>query len=160
MFANIHYCGALFVDGWGNPSSLSSDLIFIPLNLFFMLLAIYFQMIRFGFKSIFEKTFFVLIMFLLLSSNIIAYASVYRRLGLIDLDQPSNNPITCLYFSIVTWTTLGYGDVRPSLDARLVAAFEALTGYFVMAVYISLFATFFASTLSFGGSRSTSSKKT
>jgi hypothetical protein len=37
-------------------------------------------------------------------------------------------------------TTLGYGDVRPSVDARLVAASEALFGYIWMAVFIGLFA--------------------
>jgi Ion channel len=35
---------------------------------------------------------------------------------------------TSLYFSVVTWTTLGYGDCTPAPDIRLVAAFEALVG--------------------------------
>ncbi len=43
-----------------------------------------------------------------------------------------------LYFSIVTFTTLGYGDFQPSPDLRLVSAIQALSGYvflgFVVAV--------------------------
>jgi len=34
-----------------------------------------------------------------------------------------------IYFSTVTWTTLGYGDVQPKPDIRLIAALEALLGY-------------------------------
>jgi len=36
---------------------------------------------------------------------------------------------TALYFSIVTFTTLGYGDFQPSEGMRLLAAQEALFGY-------------------------------
>jgi hypothetical protein len=35
---------------------------------------------------------------------------------------------TSLYFSVVTWTTLGYGDCTPAPEIRLVAALEALVG--------------------------------
>jgi hypothetical protein len=64
------------------------------------------------------------------------YALVYRHLGLKDGEDLVHDPITCLYFSIVTWTTLGYGDVTPSLDARLIAASEAVVGYIFMGGYI------------------------
>ena len=39
-----------------------------------------------------------------------------------------------LYFSVVTFTTLGYGDFQPAVSARLLAAIEALLGY----VYLGL----------------------
>ena len=39
-----------------------------------------------------------------------------------------------IYFSIVTWTTLGYGDIQPTGALRFVAAIEALTGYLYMAL--------------------------
>jgi hypothetical protein len=38
---------------------------------------------------------------------------------------------------------LGYGDVRPSMDARFVAASEALLGYIWMALFIGMFAVLF-----------------
>ncbi len=44
----------------------------------------------------------------------------------------------CLYFSIVTFTTLGYGDMRPTDDLRhrLLAGSEALLGVAIMALFI------------------------
>lgn len=38
-----------------------------------------------------------------------------------------------LYFSTVTYTTLGYGDIRPTGALRTICAFEALTGLLMMA---------------------------
>ena len=36
-----------------------------------------------------------------------------------------------LYFSIVTFTTLGYGDISLGEDWRLLASFEAATGIII-----------------------------
>jgi voltage-gated potassium channel len=53
------------------------------------------------------------------------WAAVYLGLGVLaDWD-------TGIYFSIVTMTTVGYGDVILSGDWRLLAAFQAMTGMFV-----------------------------
>ncbi len=43
-----------------------------------------------------------------------------------------------LYFSIVTWTTLGYGDFSPTNDLRLIASIQALLGYLSMGLYIGV----------------------
>ena len=82
----------------------------------------------------------------LLSASVLIimwFAFRYRVLGVHDGEVPTNDPFTCLYFSIVTWTTLGYGDVRPSVDARMLAASEAVLGYIWMAGLIGLFSFFF-----------------
>ena len=42
-----------------------------------------------------------------------------------------------LYFSVTTWTTLGYGDFIPIPRMRLVTSLEALTGVISMAIAIS-----------------------
>lgn len=44
-----------------------------------------------------------------------------------------------LYFSVVTFTTLGYGDVTPLGGSRPVAALEAFTGGFTMALFVVVF---------------------
>lgn len=49
----------------------------------------------------------------------------------------SSDFLSALYFSIVTFTTLGYGDYQPVSWLRFLAAFEALLG----AVFIALFIT-------------------
>ena len=73
-------------------------------------------------------------------SNIGLFAYVYYKAG---VESPSGiiigEFITSLYFSIVTWTTLGYGDLKPTDDLRLLASLEALMGYVYMAVLIGLF---------------------
>jgi voltage-gated potassium channel Kch len=70
---------------------------------------------------------------------VIAYAFSYRVLGMFDGNQRVTDAATALYFSVVTWTTLGYGDVRPTPEVRLLAASEALIGYIAMAVFVGLF---------------------
>jgi len=47
--------------------------------------------------------------------------------------------MSCLYFSVVTFTTLGYGDVTPVGATRAIAAVEAFAGSFTMALYVVVF---------------------
>jgi len=49
------------------------------------------------------------------------------------------NFLSCLYFSVVTFTTLGYGDLTPVGFARAMAAFEAFVGSFTMAPFVVVF---------------------
>ena len=42
-----------------------------------------------------------------------------------------------LYYSVVTFTTLGYGDMYPRGVGRAYAGIEALVGYFVLATLAS-----------------------
>ena len=44
-----------------------------------------------------------------------------------------------LYFSVVTFTTLGYGDVAPIGIARALAALEAFLGSFTLALFVVVF---------------------
>lgn len=45
----------------------------------------------------------------------------------------------CIYYSVVTFTTLGYGDITPHGLARPIAAFEAFAGSFTMALFVVVF---------------------
>lgn len=47
--------------------------------------------------------------------------------------------LECLYYSVVTFTTLGYGDFIPIGFSRLVAALEAFTGSFTIALFVVVF---------------------
>jgi hypothetical protein len=95
------------------------------------------------FRTVMGKLMICLLMLGLLCNWVFLYAVAYAYLGLIDGERLVREPTTCLYFSIVTWTTLGYGDVRPSMDARFVAGSEALLGYIWMAFFIGMFAVLF-----------------
>lgn len=57
--------------------------------------------------------------------QIALWAGVYLLMGAIDKME------TALYFSTVTFITLGYGDVVIDERWRLVAAFEAVNGIII-----------------------------
>ena len=47
------------------------------------------------------------------------------------------SPLGALYFSVVTFTTLGFGDLRPICwEGKLIAGSEALAGAFLMAAFL------------------------
>jgi hypothetical protein len=64
---------------------------------------------------------------------VLGFAGLYSAYGLLGAPAPVDRA-TSLYFSVVTWTTLGYGDLQPAENMHLIAAFEALLGY----VYLGL----------------------
>jgi hypothetical protein len=64
---------------------------------------------------------------------ILIFAGIYRGFGLQDhivgADGPLLDGALAAYFSLVTWTTLGYGDFQPAESLRLLAGLEAFLGY-------------------------------
>jgi len=73
-------------------------------------------------------------------TNIFIFTTIYYHFGLIQNSKLVQNEfLTSLYFSIVTWTTLGYGDYSPIEELRLIASIEALMGYVYMALFVGLF---------------------
>ena len=58
-----------------------------------------------------------------------AYYVLATRFDVGSMGQPGPLHFSrCLYFSAETYTTLGYGDVLPHGDLRLLAGLEALNG--------------------------------
>lgn len=64
----------------------------------------------------------VLVMFFASIVEVLLWALAYMALGEIDGLEPA------FYFSMVTFTTLGYGDIVLNESWRLLASFEAATG--------------------------------
>ncbi len=47
--------------------------------------------------------------------------------------------LSSMYFSVVTFTTLGYGDITPVGPSRVIAAIEAFVGSFTLALFVVVF---------------------
>lgn len=72
----------------------------------------------------------------------IGFASLYMMNDLVCVagnGPPATSRIDYLYFSFVTVTTLGYGDLLPRADqwARMVAIIETLSGVFYLVVFVA-----------------------
>ena len=64
------------------------------------------------------------------------FASVYYLLP--NSFEGSQNFLTCLYFSVVTITTLGYGDIVPaSGEAQFVSALQAISGIVIIGLFLN-----------------------
>ena len=83
-----------------------------------------------------------LLMFFYLPFVIYAFAKLYEERGLLYNGDIVHSFTTSLYFSVVTWATLGYGDFQPAESVRLWAAAEAFFGYIFMALLIALLMKF------------------
>ncbi len=72
---------------------------------------------------------------------IVVWAVIFgigHRFGGVQYDRWNENPIAnSIYFSVVTFTSLGYGDIQPtSVLMKVAAASEALAGLALMALFI------------------------
>ena len=70
---------------------------------------------------------------------LLLFAGLY---GMVDVDYGAHpTPLSPFYYSVVTLTTLGYGDVLPaSTGAQIVAMVEVLIGYLALGGLMSIFA--------------------
>lgn len=68
-----------------------------------------------------------------------SFARLYQIGGLVYNGEVTHDFSSALYFSVVTWTTLGFGDFQPVEELRLWAAGQALFGYIFMAILVALF---------------------
>ncbi|AFL95930.1 hypothetical protein CL1_1733 [Thermococcus cleftensis] len=64
---------------------------------------------------------------------ILAYAALYSHLGAVE---GAGSFAENLYFSVVTFTTVGYGDYVPKPGYHLLAVSEAFLGAFMMAFFV------------------------
>ena len=76
---------------------------------------------------------------------LLGYALVHERIGLRDTTRPDSPVVhefaNSLYCSVVTFTTLGYGDFVPVGVGRAVACIESLVGFLVLGLLASTSAT-------------------
>jgi hypothetical protein len=73
-------------------------------------------------KRILRLSFIVICMFIVSLIEVTAWALTYLKIGAIDGFEKA------IYFSMVTYTTLGYGDVLLDENWRVLASYQAANG--------------------------------
>jgi voltage-gated potassium channel Kch len=77
--------------------------------------------------------------FAFLVLTIVFFAVLYAELGVgqVEGGVVTHDFMIGLYFSVSTFTTLGYGDFVPTPEARVVASVEALSGYVLLGLIVA-----------------------
>ena len=71
---------------------------------------------------------------------IAAFATIYHFSACEELIKDFDQEFNALYFSVITFTTIGYGDYAPLGWLRIVAGIEGLLGLIIIAVFTVSFA--------------------
>lgn len=71
--------------------------------------------------------------------QILIFGVMYKATGLTST-RPIDNT-AYLYFSVMTLTTVGYGDITPTDAGRLVTMIQVLSGYMYMGIFIGVIAS-------------------
>ena len=85
------------------------------------------------------KGWLVLLLLCAVVVSILSQTVHYTRIGLVASGSGEMLNLgwrDALYSSVVTFTTLGYGDIAPREEYRLVAAFQALYAYLFLGVLV------------------------
>lgn len=110
-----------------------SNILFISLSSIVVIVALVAAFLRYSSAPVLGGVMLFCIPFF-----IVEFALIYADLGIIPSDGVKPDFMDYLYFSVVTFTTLGYGDFRPSEAARMYAALEALLGYVLLGIFVSV----------------------
>ncbi len=89
-----------------------------------------------------SRSFYGVLLLIYLSfvmTSILQYALVFQHHGLISSAGRTRLFTDAIYFSVTTWTTLGYGDLLVEPHMRLATSAEALTGTVSIALGVSFF---------------------
>lgn len=104
------------------------------------------------YKAVFQINFIILLTVAATIIEAVMWAVCYIQVGALS------NLEEALYFSIITYTTLGYGDITLQPDWRLLSSFEAASGIIMFGWSTSL-VVLMVSNIHFGKARKKSESK-
>ncbi|NQZ54794.1 MAG: two pore domain potassium channel family protein [Piscirickettsiaceae bacterium] len=119
---------ASIIEYWGILGSL----------LVMILVTLYYSVTFFRDDTSWRKLYFYIAMLPFLIGY---FALMFKSFGVVTPDSNRASEqldwLNALYFSVVTWTTLGYGDFRPDdVVTKCFVMAEALLGYIYMGVFV------------------------
>lgn len=117
-----------------NPAKWVSGIVLLAICILFVVF-LFSMAAEAKFRNPTAVIFYVLIN---IAAIICLFGNIYRWIGLKDSLGGCVDLGKAIYFSAVTWTTLGYGDIAPIQADRWIAAIEALLGYVVMSLLIAV----------------------
>lgn len=138
LFVIIMVCANL--DNWLIPHIInpSSPLIHLLLGIYFLIMVVIslinlFTLLNAGQKGV------ALLIFIIYTVLIISFFAVlYTHFGLSYQDSETKDLYNALYFSIVSFTTVGYGDFQPSEPIRIWASIESLFGIISLGLMVHI----------------------
>lgn len=87
-------------------------------------------------KNLDGVLYFIVLSIVFMLQQIFLFANLYKSGQLRYEGQLATSDY--VYFSAITWTTVGYGDITPTANTRIIAGLEAIAGYLFMGVFISI----------------------
>ncbi len=95
-------------------------------------------------SALFQRTVFGAIILYMGSTafSLIVFAHYYMATGVWAGTIVDTTFKTGFYFSVITWTSLGYGDVSPTVESRVWVMIEVFYGYLHMGVLLVLIQDF------------------
>ena len=142
-FAACLLCGGLLLSAvWLVPEDSFQHPLIVAAGLgyastYLLLLATRLMRIYAGHRFLLE----IILAGVSLVATFAVFALCYMSLGVLDStvspQQIGHDFWYCLYLSVVTFTTLGYGDYTPVGIGRFLACLQALTGYVTLGLVAS-----------------------
>lgn len=114
-----------------SPYLSNRFVVYLLFIIFFVYLTI--QLYPYSKNDLIVEFNLIIITILFIPIFIISFAYVYREIGL----EEASVSFDYVYFSVVTITTLGYGDITPEHDARYFSALQALIGFIFVPLLVS-----------------------
>ncbi len=133
---SVYLASEVLGESISNLADGTSKLVTIPFALVIYLMGYKYLVERNDIGFVETACWFGLLSGVLVSYTVSNYAMEYLIHSAIS--PTSSNPSDYLYFSIVSFTTLGYGDFAPKQEFRLLAASEALVGYLYLGIIVGL----------------------
>jgi len=124
---------------WSETMTILIEMTFCMMSLAFAL-----DHVLFGSKMNINRIVGAICVYLLLGvilsqANMLIYRYLPGSFNGIDVTEASTEGFTLVYYSFVTMTTLGYGDVTPEgALARVLAYLAAIAGQFYIAILVAM----------------------